>query len=60
MLYCAATVQHSTRCCEQMMAACTGLHRCDAFTHCVRSGQPTVSREFACWFEKKAERRVES
>eukprot|EP00983_Pelagomonas_calceolata_P034363 1076678-Pelagomonas_calceolata.AAC.1 len=31
---------------SEFLAACTGLDRCNVFTHYVRSGQPIVMREF--------------
>eukprot|EP00983_Pelagomonas_calceolata_P115707 1160225-Pelagomonas_calceolata.AAC.5 len=38
---------------SEFLAACTGLDRCNVFTHCVRSGQPTIMREFVADLRKR-------
>eukprot|EP00983_Pelagomonas_calceolata_P032160 1009552-Pelagomonas_calceolata.AAC.1 len=37
----------------RFLAACTGLDRCNTFTHCVRSGQPIFMREFLVDLRKR-------
>eukprot|EP00983_Pelagomonas_calceolata_P018736 588430-Pelagomonas_calceolata.AAC.1 len=38
---------------HNFLSACTGLDRCNMFTHCVQSGQPIVMREFVVDLRKR-------
>eukprot|EP00983_Pelagomonas_calceolata_P019930 629726-Pelagomonas_calceolata.AAC.1 len=40
---------------SELLAASTGLDRCNVFTRCVRSGQPIIMREFVVDLKKCCE-----